>query len=577
MAALASSSKVEQWNPVTVEALFKAIRAMLDFSKSTNTDLPKENITSLSSAVLKSAHDKSNHVRVAALQLTAVHAAFDLDVLLGDSKNMPTLQTIAALISMYTARVDLPARDGTDTDAELGRSSLNGRLQPLKYEDDITHLVRRIRVPSFFAKDLTTGEDQNLLSQVDAFRQTLLQVTRLLDVMLRCCVADGTVLRGDDDVVFDLLVFCASVLGDDQLRWTTNETRCAAKDLLKLLITACKSVKSTQQLVTMNIKRVLGDVVRPYFQHPHVEYKQHRERKAVKDGGGKEVDFQDQAWKVDRVECVEVLVWFVGEVKHPDFSPIQHLIFPPLLTLLDDWEPQYKQRGVQLLRHVVIENSAPADIRRTGLGDLFFESISRTLTYHTHPPLLRLALLTIIDLVPVIEVRESEAYYARMERILEDYVLRQLSLAMGDKVEVLRILLKGVGRVMGCLGIVGVKYLKPTLGSACDILEMHQGDVETQGVAAETVVAVIRTCWPRVPVYRGVVLKAVAEVWRGLRVKEGRFGGEVDEGKERELERSLRTIVDLLRKCCGDELTPDLQLLLAIDESVFVDLIKVDA
>ena len=158
-----------------------------------------------------------------------------------------------------------------------------------------------------------------------------------------------------------------------------------------------KRMKPVRHLLTQHMPRILEEEVRPHFQHPRAAYAQHSERKESK----QELDFQDQAWKTDRLDCVEILTWIVLQVKvgisapaprlhlddadrcdaypswrdiqHPDFGPIQHMIFPPLLTLLEDWEPPYKQRGVQLLRHVIVENSAPADVRRTGLGELFFE------------------------------------------------------------------------------------------------------------------------------------------------------------------------------------------------------------
>ena len=60
----------------------------------------------------------------------------------------------------------------------------------------------------------------------------------------------------------------------------------------------------------------------------------------------------------------------------------------------------------------------------------------------------------------MIEIKESEAWYGRLERLLEDGILKALVMALGGKVEVLRIYLKGVGDLMGLLGIVGVKYLK---------------------------------------------------------------------------------------------------------------------
>ncbi len=58
----------------------------------------------------------------------------------------------------------------------------------------------------------------------------------------------------------------------------------------------------------------------------------------------------------------------------PFFAPIQqHLYFPPLITLLQDHQVPYKIKGIQLLKHMILENSQPHDIQRTGLGELLIK------------------------------------------------------------------------------------------------------------------------------------------------------------------------------------------------------------
>ncbi|KAJ3052875.1 hypothetical protein HK097_005496 [Rhizophlyctis rosea] len=403
-------------------------------------------------------------------------------------------QKYSILWRLYGSRLAQDESRAPELAKELARISnfATRSVRPTTLNDLLRCLVKPISIPSIFANDVEKVNDQKLKRQMLDFRQSLHDRSRLLASVMKCHVDSGETAK--DGITYDLTINCASILGDDRERWASSDTQSEAQTLLASLVSILpRPINSIQQLVTKHLLRILNEEIRPHFQHPRAAYAQHRERKE----STKELNFQDQAWKMDRLDCVEILTWSLLQVKHPNFGPIQHLIFPPLLTLLDDWEPEYKQRGVQILRHVVVENSAPADVRRTGLGELFFECLSRTLTYQSHPPLVRLTLETIIPLISVIEIKETEAWYGKLEQLLEDGILRALVLAVGGKVEVLRIYLKGVGEVMGLLGVVGVKYLKPTLGSACEVLEMHQGDVETQVVAAEMVHSIIKVCWPR--------------------------------------------------------------------------------
>lgn len=53
------------------------------------------------------------------------------------------------------------------------------------------------------------------------------------------------------------------------------------------------------------------------------------------------------------------------------YERLWHLVVPPVMTLLDDYEVRYKLRGVQLV--VEMLESVPLDLlRRTGVSGLLF-------------------------------------------------------------------------------------------------------------------------------------------------------------------------------------------------------------
>ena len=83
--------------------------------------------------------------------------------------------------------------------------------------------------------------------------------------------------------------------------------------------------------------------------------------------------YQHQTWKLEKVECVEIFEWMVTATKYPQMSEIQHLVVPPILILMDDFDPIYKERGIRLLQHALVRQSLISDVRKTGLGDVFFQ------------------------------------------------------------------------------------------------------------------------------------------------------------------------------------------------------------
>lgn len=100
--------------------------------------------------------------------------------------------------------------------------------------------------------------------------------------------------------------------------------------------------------------------------------------------------FEGQSWK-NELGIVDLLAWCVRQVQvHHFFSwiisysanvfdlnqsvmyeKLWHLIIPPLMTIMDDFEVYYKVRGVQIVSEML--RQVPAGIlRRTGVDGLLF-------------------------------------------------------------------------------------------------------------------------------------------------------------------------------------------------------------
>ncbi|KAI8919013.1 hypothetical protein DFJ77DRAFT_452749 [Powellomyces hirtus] len=389
-----------------------------------------------------------------------------------------------------------------------------------------------------------------------------------------------------DNVTYHCLVLCATFLGDETNRWSTANLKKQAEEILTHLLLHTNHTRTKpfrrSQLVARHAERILQENVKPYFMHQPPPLAMQKE--SARGGFGKGVREQWEAdlggdaqpWKVERVECVPVLVWVVMQLEHGQCGPLQPSLFPPLLTLLDDYQPTYKLVGARLTTHVLITCSAPVDVRRTNLGDVFFNSLLHCLTYHSEVELLEVALPAIVNLVPVIDQNGSQAFVEKLERVMQDGVLRGLSFAVGGSVAVIRTLVSSIPTLTRLLQLGTIRFLHPLLGIACEILQLHILDPQTQLRAAEAVVEIVKECWPRISKYRGVILKAVATAWRGIpAVVANKNSSEETLATTTTLKHHLKSICVLLRECCGEEIEPDFQLLLKVDRELYSELLDV--
>ncbi|KAJ3186966.1 hypothetical protein HDU85_007003 [Gaertneriomyces sp. JEL0708] len=345
-----------------------------------------------------------------------------------------------------------------------------------------------------------------------------------------------------------LLVVCASLLGDEEKQW---------RDADDSLVSYCDwaldfiaqhsqpSTKSRKILIKRSAERILRESVCAFFS-----------RKAP--AATAAVD--RPPWK--GLGVVAIFRFTLLNIRHPDFAPIQHLVFPAILTLIDDYQPEYKLAGVRLARHVA-ENSREMDLRASGFGQVLFEALLPLLTYNEQPDLVSEAMEGLGQLIPLIEVRNSEPYHAKVERLAES-ILRGLAFAVGGSVAIIRAFLKAIPEVASMMGIMTIKWLQPFLGASCDILRLHQGDLPTQVLAARSVEAVVQEGWPRINAYRGIILRSVAETWKTIHAEE-KPSSEISD-----LTAILKKICVLLKEACvSADIDRDYDLLRLMDAQLY--------
>ena len=81
-----------------------------------------------------------------------------------------------------------------------------------------------------------------------------------------------------------------------------------------------------------------------------------------------------------------ILSWSCTQLSEEDVERHIGSILPPTLTLMDDWEPPWRGRGVQVLQSWKDKVSAET-MRRMGVDKLLINTLIHTLSLNSNPPL----------------------------------------------------------------------------------------------------------------------------------------------------------------------------------------------
>ncbi|KAK3112223.1 CCA tRNA nucleotidyltransferase, mitochondrial [Teratosphaeriaceae sp. CCFEE 6253] len=345
--------------------------------------------------------------------------------------------------------------------------------------------------------------------------------------------------------------------------------------------------KKRGELSSALVRHFLKLTLRPLFAKTRPETVTPQGRKVTREilparvgMGGEEDESVTRPWKYGHdALALDLLQWVVLALDEALVEGVWHLVVPPLLTLMDDWEARYKRTGAELSRHL-LEVTPPLLLERTGLGDVFADALmpylshipsvtpeeeSLALLSAVYPTLLALS-RTRYPSTPQPGSKMTAASAARSRVQFLDHILRMgiiQGYSLSDQYpRVVAVLLQQLPPLLGELGIESVKHLQYLLPILTATLSHPLGAAETPTLLAGTkaMQGVILNCWPRMTGYRGEVLKGVTLCWLGL---EGQ-GGE----QARELRAELRETVRMLRIALGEQSAwkEDCAMLVAADD-----------
>ncbi|CAG8452294.1 4411_t:CDS:2, partial [Acaulospora colombiana] len=259
---------------------------------------------------------------------------------------------------------------------------------------------------------------------------------------------------------------------------------------------------TTSRVLQIFVPRILEKSIKPIFLKYSKVQSDKRGGRTLK----KQVlDFDNvnEQWRGEVAQAATLLYRCVLQMKCTEMEKMLGQIVPPTLSLIDDYDVKLKTLGVSTLDYLLKE-VRPESIRRSGLGDVFYEALVNCLSYQSetsHLPLLRLSFSAIITLVSLVEPIEERSRYTKYEKILSDSVIRGFVYS-GDKIAVRQVLLEQIPRLAEGLGIVIVKYLQDLIQNLCATLEVAL-DVPNKNeilnlhlTASKGIEVLITKCWP---------------------------------------------------------------------------------
>lgn len=270
-------------------------------------------------------------------------------------------------------------------------------------------------------------------------------------------------------------------------------------------------------------------------------------------------------WKSGKdAVALDLLRWVMLALDERLVEEVWHMLVPPVLTLLDDWEASYKRTGAELLLQL-LEATPPLLLERTGLGEVFEDALMPCLSYvpTVTPEDESIRLLTAVypTLVALAKVRHPDAPAAGsrmtaesarqsrikfLDRLVRKGVVQGYSLAE-QYPRIVAVLLRQLIPLLDELGIEALKHLQYIMPILTATLSHPLGAAEISTLLAgvKAMQAVILNCWPRMSEYRGEVLKGLTLCWLGV---EGQNGEQATR-----LKTELQETVKLLRAALGDQ------------------------
>ncbi|KAG1859001.1 hypothetical protein DFJ58DRAFT_726458 [Suillus subalutaceus] len=250
----------------------------------------------------------------------------------------------------------------------------------------LPNLLTALAIPQEFSRfDKLT--DEQILAQLIRWKNGVsTSLTNLRDLLATRHGIQSLPVDEQADIAASVAVF------DSPDEWIADGVSSLALSILGPL--------TEPDIPPLVLTRILTHHIKPAFAaNPHPRLNLQTGRKLPRPADTQDA-YEGQVWKT-RIGTENVLGWCLRNIEASTYESVWHLILPPVMTYLDDFEAPYKLRGVQLVSDL-LSRVPPELLKRTGVDGLLFTSLSGTFNHLRDPftpDLIRAAVPTTLHLI----------------------------------------------------------------------------------------------------------------------------------------------------------------------------------
>ncbi|KAG2147983.1 hypothetical protein DEU56DRAFT_103300 [Suillus clintonianus] len=233
----------------------------------------------------------------------------------------------------------------------------------------LPNLLAAFSIPQEFSRfDRLT--DEQILDQLVRWKiNVCASLTSLRDLLATRHGIQSLPVDEQADIAASVAVF------DGPGEWIADDASSLALSILDPL--------TEPHIPPLVLTRILTHHLKPAFAaNPHPRLNLQTGRKLHQPADTQDA-YEGQVWKT-RIGTGNVLGWCLRNIESSTYESVWHLILPPVMTFLDDFEASYKLRGVQLVSDL-LSRVPPELLKRTGVDGLLFTSLSGTFNHLRDP------------------------------------------------------------------------------------------------------------------------------------------------------------------------------------------------
>ncbi|KAG1753218.1 hypothetical protein EDB19DRAFT_1668025 [Suillus lakei] len=217
-----------------------------------------------------------------------------------------------------------------------------------------------------------------------------------------------------------------------------------------------------------------------------------------------------------RIGTGNVLGWCLRNIEASTYESVWHLILPPVMTFLDDFEAPYKLRGVQLVSDLI--SRVPLELlKRTGVDGLLFTSLSGTFN-HLRDPLTP----DLIRAASGSSGANPAIRYEHLSTLLGSCLIGTVFLYAYADPEAILAATDMLPLVLTHIGIGAARWLKALMPQLTHALlpsavpSTQPVDLRLKVSSLRALCTCIEICAPRMYLWKCNIIDAIGRAWAGV-------------------------------------------------------------